>query len=40
MNKKPNKETLEAIKETLELENNPNAKTYTLEEALELLKSE
>ena len=37
---KPRKETREAILETIELENDPNAKTYTLDEALAELKSD
>ena len=34
----PNSKTLAAISEAIELENNPNTKSYTLEDALKELK--
>ena len=34
----PNSDTIAAMIEAMQLENNPNAKTYTVEEALKELK--
>ena len=39
MNNIPNKETLAAMKESLKLLENPNVKTYTVEEAINEMKS-
>ena len=39
MNNIPNKETLAAMKESLMLLENPNVKTYTVEEAINKMKS-
>lgn len=35
----PNSETIAAMLEAIQLENNPNTKTYTVEEALKELKA-
>lgn len=39
-NNNPNSETIAAMLEAIQLENNPNTKTYTVEEAIKELKKE